>query len=114
MKKQQVTNAEIVHCRCCCLSLVSSSSVLAAEPGSGSNVAVGAGISRNSGPDACSGGSRGKASGEQETLGQESLAQQIPRGQGQECDSCGIRNDQALNVKMCSCCPHWLFWKIKS
>ena len=124
----QMLNKYIVHvettsntcwngtCNWCCLvwvSVVSSSSILAAVPGSGSNVGVG--VSRNSGPDAGPGGACGKASGEQSTLGQKTLAQQIPGGQGQECDSCGIRNDQALNVKMCPCCPHWLFfWKIKS
>ena len=103
MKKQQVTNAEMVHCRCCCLSLVSSSSVLAAEPGSGSNVAVGAGISRNSGPDTGPGSGPGKASGEKKTLGQQSLAQQIPRWKGEECGSCGgFSNDQALKVFMLS------------
>ena len=80
-----------------CLSLVVvSSSILAAEPSSGISVSIG--VTRHSGPDAGSGKATAKPSGEDQTLGQKCLLQQIPRGQGQECHSCGIRKDQTLNV----------------
>ena len=71
---------------------VVSLSVLAAEPCSGSSVGVG--VSSNICPDSGPGGASDNSSREQETLGQQRLAQQIPRGQGQECGSSGIRNDQ--------------------
>ena len=70
---------------------VVSLSVLAAEPCSGSSVGVSSNICPDSGP----GSGPSNASREQETLGEQRLAQQIPRGKGQECSSSGIRNDQA-------------------
>ena len=92
IKKQQVTNAEMVEYVDVSVSVsVVSLSVLAAEPCSGSSVGVSSNICPDSGP----GSGPSNASREQETLGQQRLAQQIPRGKGQECSSSGIRNDQA-------------------
>ena len=94
IKKQQVTNAEMVEYVDVSVSVsVVSLSVLAAEPCSGSSVGVG--VSSNICPDSGPGSGPSNASREQKTLGQQRLAQQIPRGKGQECSSSGIRNDQA-------------------
>ena len=95
IKKQQVTNAEMVdYVDVSVLVSVVSLAVLAAEPCSGSSVGVG--VSSDVCSDSGSGSGPSNASGEQETLGQQGLRQKIPRGQTEECSSSGIGNDQAL------------------